>query len=59
MSFYVWCELVCRECSITSEGVFTSNLVPRKILKARGKKAGWRFDREGDVTCPHCVREGK
>ena len=39
----IWCEIVCRECSVTCSGQFTYDAIPRKQLKEIAKSQGWRL----------------
>jgi hypothetical protein len=42
MAVWIWCELVCHNCSRKSEGRHTnSSTVPRPMLLKQAKAAGW------------------
>ena len=43
MSFYVWCEVVCAECSDTSQGQFVTGDIPRRELKQQALREGFIF----------------
>lgn len=50
----VWCELVCSQCSDTSEGHFSSEGLRKRQLITKAKARGWIVE-DGEVFCSrHC-----
>lgn len=44
MGIYVWCELVCENCSSTTAGRYVTGQIPRREMREEAKKEGWLFD---------------
>jgi hypothetical protein len=50
MSVSVWCEIVCGDCSIPSEGVFSDDYLPKGRLLEYVRAAGWIVEKD-EVFC--------
>lgn len=60
MSFYVWAEIVCCKCSVTTAGQFTKGRLDRRGMMQQAKKAGWKHRDMGndyghDWECSNCA----
>ncbi len=55
MGFYLWVEVVCRECASTTAGRHVSAVrLPRREFAQEARKNGWHL--MGDEWfCPRCV----
>jgi len=38
---FIWCEVVCRGCSCTTAGRFTSGQIPKREMRSEARRAGW------------------
>ena len=50
MATYIWCEIVCCNCSDAVSGRHTSGALPRREMKKEARKAGWVFS-GNDAFC--------
>lgn len=60
MSFFVWCELVCSNCSSTTAGNFTkSGRIRQGAMLRAATRSGWKWvaleDGREDWLCPECL----
>lgn len=55
MPFFVWCEIVCIECSDTIAGRHVSGKIPRHEMKRDASRNGWKFDEDGNAKCLCCL----
>lgn len=54
MGVYIWCELVCAQCSRTRTGRYTSGALPRRALMKDARSAGWVFADDNAFCSPQC-----
>lgn len=58
MSFYVWCELVCEGCAVTTSGQHTRSTIPRRAMKREAvDDYGWSFREGGKTYCAECAEK--
>ena len=54
---YIWCEIVCVECSRTTSGRHTSGALPRKDMKSEASSEGWLFKHNEAFCGADCLEQ--
>jgi hypothetical protein len=54
----IWCEIVCAQCAKADIGQFAkTDRIPRRNLKERAERAGWKFYKDEAFCSDDCLTE--
>jgi len=56
MTWYIWCEIVCDKCSVTTAGRFNSKSLNKKEMCSDAIKNGWKLKND-EWFCNLCKKD--